>query len=45
MNFLVIPIYEMMDVHETYCGHHFTNYVNQVVKRYALDSYRAACQL
>ena len=34
-----------MDVHEAYCGHHFTNYISQVIKRNALDSYRTACQL
>ena len=28
-----------MDVHETYCGHHFMMYINQIIMLYILNLY------
>ena len=35
----------MMDVNETYCGHHFTIYVSQTIMLYTLNLYSDVCQL
>lgn len=42
--FLLYP-YENMDVNWTYCDNHFTMYVNQTLKLYALNLYSDVCQL
>ena len=35
----------MMNVHCTYCGHHFMMYVSQIIMLYTLNLYSAVCQL
>ena len=34
-----------MDVHWTYCGHHFMAYVSQIIILCTLNLYSAVCQL
>ena len=29
---LTLYLYEMMNVHQTYCGHHFMIYVSRIIK-------------
>ena len=41
--FYFLYLYEMTDVNETYCGHHFTIHVSQVIMLYTLFS--VVCQL
>ena len=38
-------ICEMMDASWTFCGNHFTVYVNQTIMLYALNLYSDVCQL
>ena len=35
--FFLPYLYEMMDVYQTYCGHHFTIYVSQTFVTYSLN--------
>ena len=36
-------IYKIMDVNQTYCGHHFTKYVNRIIILYILKVYSDVC--
>lgn len=36
---LLFYLYEMMDVHSTYCGNHFTRYINQIFMPHTLTLY------
>ena len=38
-------LYEMMDVHQTYCDNHFMTYVSQISMLYTLHLYSDVCQL
>ena len=35
----------MMDIHQTYCGHHFMMQVSQIIMLYTLNLHSAICQL
>ena len=44
-NSFMLYLYETMDVHYTYCGHHFMMYVSHIIILYTLNCYSAVCQL
>lgn len=42
--FFFLYLYDMMDVHKTYCDNHFMMYKSQIIKLYSLNLYSAMCQ-
>ena len=44
-SFFLLSLYEKMDVSWTYCGNHFTIYVNQTIMLYLLSLYNHVFQL
>ena len=43
--FFLFYLYEKMDISWTYCGNHFTIYVNHTIMLYALNLHSDVCQL
>ena len=41
----IVYLYEMMNVHWTYCGNHFMMYTSQIIRLYTLHAYSSVCQL
>ena len=41
----IVYLYEMMNVHWTYCGNHFIMYTSQIIRLYTLHTYSSVCQL
>ena len=42
---LILYLYEMAGIHETYCDNHFMMYVSQFIMLSTLNLYIAVCQL
>ena len=41
----ILYLYEMMDIHQTYCDDHFMMFVSHIFMLYTLNLYSAACHL